>query len=43
MISPRSFALDENCPLALFASLWTNWTSVRKVRDAVSAQAPSFA
>jgi len=27
------FALDESRPLAFFAGLWTNWTSVRKVRD----------
>ncbi|MGA0563050.1 SOS response-associated peptidase [Ancylobacter sp. VNQ12] len=27
------FALDESRPLAFFAGLWTNWTSVRKVRE----------
>ena len=27
------FALDENRPLACFAGLWANWTSVRKVRE----------
>src|ERR1700736_3467847 len=27
------FALDESRPLAVFAGLWTNWTSVRKVRE----------
>lgn len=27
------FALDESRPLACFAGLWTNWTSVRKVRE----------
>lgn len=27
------FALDESRPLAFFAGLWTNWTSVRKVKD----------
>ena len=27
------FALDESRPLAVFAGLWTRWTSVRKVRD----------
>lgn len=27
------FALDEHRPLACFAGLWTNWTSVRKVRE----------
>jgi putative SOS response-associated peptidase YedK len=27
------FALDENRPLACFAGIWTNWTSVRKVKE----------
>jgi putative SOS response-associated peptidase YedK len=27
------FALDERRPLVCFAGLWTNWTSVRKVRE----------
>ncbi|MCX7318716.1 SOS response-associated peptidase [Tardiphaga sp.] len=27
------FALDESRPLVCFAGLWTNWTSVRKVRE----------
>jgi putative SOS response-associated peptidase YedK len=27
------FAFDENRPLAFFAGIWTNWTSVRKVRE----------
>ena len=27
------FALDESRPLAFFAGVWTNWTSVRKVRE----------
>jgi putative SOS response-associated peptidase YedK len=27
------FALDESRPLACFAGIWTNWTSVRKVRE----------
>lgn len=27
------FALGEDRPLACFAGLWTNWTSVRKVRE----------
>jgi putative SOS response-associated peptidase YedK len=27
------FALDETRPLACFAGIWTNWTSVRKVKD----------
>ncbi|MCX5495796.1 SOS response-associated peptidase family protein [Kaistia dalseonensis] len=27
------FALDETRPLAFFAGIWTNWTSVRKVRE----------
>ena len=26
------FALDETRPLACFAGIWTNWTSVRKVK-----------
>ena len=30
---PVWFALDETRPLAVFAGLWTRWTSVRKVRD----------
>jgi putative SOS response-associated peptidase YedK len=28
-----SFALDETRPLACFAGIWTNWTSVRKVKE----------
>jgi putative SOS response-associated peptidase YedK len=27
------FALDESRPLACFAGIWANWTSVRKVRE----------
>lgn len=27
------FAFDETRPLAVFAGLWTNWTSVRKVKE----------
>jgi putative SOS response-associated peptidase YedK len=27
------FALDESRPLTCFAGLWTNWTSVRKVKE----------
>lgn len=27
------FALDESRPLAVFAGIWTNWTSVRKVKE----------
>jgi putative SOS response-associated peptidase YedK len=27
------FALDETRPLAFFAGIWTNWTSVRKVKE----------
>ena len=27
------FALDETRPLAVFAGIWANWTSVRKVRE----------
>jgi putative SOS response-associated peptidase YedK len=27
------FALDETRPLTCFAGIWTNWTSVRKVKE----------
>ena len=27
------FAFDESRPLAFFAAIWTNWTSVRKVKE----------
>ncbi len=27
------FAFDEARPLAFFAGIWCNWTSVRKVRE----------
>ena len=27
------FALDDSRPLAVFAGMWTNWTSVRKVKE----------
>ena len=27
------FALDDTRPLACFAGIWTNWTSVRKVKE----------
>jgi putative SOS response-associated peptidase YedK len=27
------FALDESRPLAVFAGIWCNWTSVRKVKE----------
>ena len=30
---PVWFAFDETRPLALFAGIWTNWTSVRKVKE----------
>jgi putative SOS response-associated peptidase YedK len=30
---PIWFALAEDRPLACFAGIWTNWTSVRKVRE----------
>jgi putative SOS response-associated peptidase YedK len=30
---PAWFAVDETRPLLCFAGLWTNWTSVRKVRE----------
>jgi putative SOS response-associated peptidase YedK len=27
------FALDDRRPLACFAGIWTNWTSVRKIKE----------
>ena len=30
---PAWFALDEDRPLAFFAGIWTQWTSVRKLKD----------
>ena len=30
---PVWFALDEERPLAMFAGIWTRWTSVRKVKE----------
>jgi putative SOS response-associated peptidase YedK len=30
------FALDETRPLAVFAGIWTNWTSVRKVKEGLT-------
>jgi putative SOS response-associated peptidase YedK len=30
---PVWFAFDESRPLAFFAGLWTNWTSVRRVKE----------
>jgi putative SOS response-associated peptidase YedK len=30
---PVWFALDDSRPLAFFAGIWTNWTSVRKVNE----------
>jgi putative SOS response-associated peptidase YedK len=30
---PVWFAFDETRPLAFFAGLWTNWTSIRKVKE----------
>ena len=30
---PKWFALDDTQPLAFFAGIWTEWTSVRKVKD----------
>ncbi len=30
---PVWFALDEERPLAVFAGLWTRWTSVRKLKE----------
>ncbi|WP_439154259.1 SOS response-associated peptidase [Yoonia sp.] len=32
-VGPRWFALDDSQPLAFFAGIWTNWTSVRKVKE----------
>jgi putative SOS response-associated peptidase YedK len=31
--TPVWFALDESRPLAVFAGIWTNWTSVRKAKE----------
>ena len=33
---PVWFALDETRPLAVFAGIWTRWTSVRKVKEGQS-------
>jgi putative SOS response-associated peptidase YedK len=33
------FALNESRPLACFAGIWTNWTSVRKVREGETTNA----
>jgi putative SOS response-associated peptidase YedK len=30
------FALEESRPLAVFAGLWTRWTSVRKVKEGLT-------
>ena len=30
---PVWFALSDRRPLAFFAGIWTNWTSVRKVKE----------
>ena len=30
---PAWFAFNEGRPLAFFAGIWTNWTSVRKVKE----------
>ena len=27
------FAFDDSRPLAVFAGIWTNWTSVRKIKE----------
>lgn len=32
-IRPVWFALGESQPLAFFAGIWTNWTSVRKLKE----------
>src|SRR5664279_4387473 len=34
------FALDEARPLACFAGIWTNWTSVRKVKEGETTNDP---
>ena len=33
---PVWFAFDETRPLACFAGIWTQWTSVRKVKEGVT-------
>lgn len=33
------FALDDSRPLAAFAGIWTNWTSVRKVKEGETTNA----
>ncbi len=33
MGGPVWFAFDESRPLAVFAGIWCNWTSVRKVKE----------
>lgn len=33
------FALNESRPLICFAGMWTNWTSVRKVREGETTMA----
>lgn len=33
---PVWFAIDETRPLAVFAGIWTRWTSVRKVKEGQS-------
>lgn len=32
-VGPKWFALNSDQPLAFFAGIWTQWTSVRKVKD----------
>jgi putative SOS response-associated peptidase YedK len=39
---PVWFAHDESRPLLAFASLWTNWTSVRKAKEARSQPTSSL-
>jgi putative SOS response-associated peptidase YedK len=40
---PVWFAVDEGRPLLSFAGLWTNWTSVRKVREGeITAEVYAF-
>jgi hypothetical protein len=38
---PVWFAFDETRPLAFFASVWTRWTSVRKVKVAFLTTEPN--
>lgn len=33
------FALDESRPPAVFAGIWTNWSSVRKIKEGETTNA----